>query len=118
MDYYNPTSDSYTSDSYSDSSEDPASLVDLLANEYKLSNDFQDELHSFLEIARPLPDTQRRVGLIQQAAMLHAHHLLEETRTLGLEVREATDSILKGTAHSARLTSDQKVLLHAVEGPD
>ncbi|KAJ7363897.1 hypothetical protein DFH08DRAFT_949532 [Mycena albidolilacea] len=104
-DYAEPSSDPPSDGSQQ--SDDPAVLVDLLANNYNLSLDLRSDLHSFLDIVHSLPPMQLRMALIQQATTLSNQQLLIETKALCSTIHEVATKIYKSLSDNAQITKHQ-----------
>ncbi|KAJ6611884.1 hypothetical protein B0H10DRAFT_1952673 [Mycena sp. CBHHK59/15] len=86
----------------------PALLVDHLANNYNLEDIYQDDLHSFLSIARPLPEVQLKIALVQQATALQTQQLLSEFKQICGSFRATTMYIQNSISQNIMFTKDQQ----------
>ncbi|KAJ6583658.1 hypothetical protein B0H10DRAFT_2339405 [Mycena sp. CBHHK59/15] len=87
---------------------DPALLVDHLANNYNLEDIYRDDLHSFLSIARPLPEVQLKIALVQQATALQTQQLLSEVKQICGSFRATTMDIQNSISQNIVFTKDQQ----------
>ncbi|KAJ7780684.1 hypothetical protein DFH07DRAFT_949911 [Mycena maculata] len=88
-------------------SEDPAVLVDLLANNYDLTIEYRSDLHSFLEVARGLPPKELKIVLIQQATTLANQQHLIETKAICSMINETVTKVSASLSVNARITKEQ-----------
>ncbi|KAJ7127458.1 hypothetical protein C8R43DRAFT_1028067 [Mycena crocata] len=87
--------------------DDPTLLVDHLANNYGLDNGHRDELHAFLDVARPLPPLQLKISLFQQVATLQNHQVLDELRALCTAIQEGIVAVKNSLSINPVLNKDQ-----------
>ncbi|KAJ6611855.1 hypothetical protein B0H10DRAFT_2283841 [Mycena sp. CBHHK59/15] len=106
-DYGDPPSPR-SSDLQSVATFDPALLVDHLANNYNLEDIYRDDLHSFLSIARPLPEVQLKIALVQQATALQTQQLLSEVKQICGSFRATTMDIQNSISQNIVFTKDQQ----------
>ncbi|KAF7368098.1 hypothetical protein MSAN_00876000 [Mycena sanguinolenta] len=113
-DFRMPSSDSYSDDSRTAAgSDDTSLLVDHLANNYGLDNDYRGELHTFSQLARSLPCVQSKVVLIQHANTLQNQQAIEQLMRMCTTIQNNIDTLLQSVSNSTKFTLEHKAEITA-----